>query len=80
MVGLFHDLNPFGSDLADDSDADARSGEGVPHDKILMDAELAAETPHLVLEPSGHVSPRVRNMRHQHRLNRILRKWETLGW
>lgn len=50
VIGLSDKLNTLGCYLTKDSDADTGTGEGVAHNELLVDAELAAELADLVLE------------------------------
>ena len=51
MASASRRMSSFSSrDLADDADGKAGAGEGLAHDQILRQAELAAELADLVLE------------------------------
>ena len=49
-VGLLEDFHLFGGDFADDPNAQARAGEGLPPNQLLGDAQLPTHPAHLVLE------------------------------
>ena len=42
-VGILHDVDLLGGDIADDADGQARAGERLAGDKVLRQAQLTAE-------------------------------------
>lgn len=50
VIGLAGNLDTLRGNLAEDADGDAGAGEGVSHDELLVEAELASELADLILE------------------------------
>lgn len=50
VVGLAGNLDALRRHLAEDTDTNARAGERVAHDQVVVDVEGAADGAHLVLE------------------------------
>ena len=48
MVRLPRHPDPLRRDIAKNPDSNAGAGEGVPHDQILVDAELASKIADLI--------------------------------
>jgi hypothetical protein len=53
VVRLAHDLNSLTGDLADDSNSQTGSREGVSANELLVNLQLPTERSHFVLEPIG---------------------------
>lgn len=50
VIGLLDNLNTLGRDVADDSNRNTRSWEGVAHNQFLRDTQLTAKAANFVLE------------------------------
>lgn len=50
MIGFSDELNTFRCYLAENSDSNARSWEGMAHNEIFMNTELATEGTYFVFE------------------------------